>query len=88
MKFNQQINFIYGTQFYHLFGVRILFVLTQEKAYCDFYFFIEKWILQRNIDNILCHLIIKVKVLLVYQEQKRVNPHSQSCAYNPRFRPS
>ena len=74
-------------QDYHLSWVRRSLILKQENRYFNACFWIKKLGYRNNINNISRHFIKKARVLLIDQEIKRVNPHSQFCAYHSRFRP-
>ena len=88
MKIKQQTDLIVEIQIYHRPLVRALLILAQENNHYGSYLFMQKSDYFRNITKLLCDLIRKVKILMVHQKKKTVNPHSQSCAYNSRFRPS
>ena len=88
MMLKQKTNFIVGTQIDHLHQMRTLSVLLQGKQYYYSICLTKKVEFPSNINKMLYYFIARVKMLLAYQEKKRVNPHSQLCAHNSRFRPS
>jgi len=88
MKIKQKAGSIIKIQFYHRLPVRILLILTQENKHYNSDLLMKKSDSPLNINKIMYNRVRKIKVPLIYQKKKRVNPHSQHCAHHSRFRPS
>ncbi len=74
--------------FYHLILVRMLFILMQENRDYDSYYLLNRSEFKYYLNKIESNLAEKMKRPWTCQTKERVNPHSQFCAYNSRFRPS
>lgn len=88
MNFKHQTDWLPALQFYHRIPVRTLIISIQGNGYYEAFILMKKIGSPYTINEIMFYLTEKVKRLIIYQEKKIVNLHSQLCAHNPRFRPS
>ena len=88
MTLRQKVHVNKDAYFYHLILVRILFILTQENRDYDSYYLLNRSEFEYYFNKIESRSTEAVKYLWACQTKERVNPHSQFCAYNSRFRPS